>query len=485
MKHKMTQKLVAYFAITLLIFALIIGISFSRMFRQSTLDQSRIDLELRAKTIANSVAVYLEDSNSNHGHMGMMRNRELNTYLESLEATTIGEVWVVDNEMQSIFKGHGHGSNIQLNELPTDSEQLIKDALNGKIVYGEGFSSLLNSESVTVGVPVYNRNQAIIGAVLLHSPIAGIDTVINHGYHVLAINIGVALVLSALVAYFLSNKFVRPLKRMNEVSKSLTNGEYDVKTDVDQNDEIGELAKSLDILSSHLGDAAREREKLDHMRNEFFADISHELKTPVTIIRGSLELMNDTDTQDITIINEHHESLLEEVVQLQKLIEDLLDFSKLNTTDFKLNKELVNLNDIVDNAIRSLRPLAMAKGINITYKNSGEPYPIYGDYARLRQMITIVLDNAIKFSLNGGKVEIVQDHGRLIIRDFGKGIAEDELENIFNRFYKDVGTDNKVGNGIGLAIAKQIADRHDILISVESKQHQYTKFEFEFPKYEH
>ncbi len=479
MHYKMTQKLVGYFAITLLVFAIIIGVTFSMMFRQSTLDQSRTDLEFRAKTIANSVSPYLESSSSNNKHGSMMRNRDLSTYLESLEASTVGEVWVVDKEMKSISRGQGHNNaTTQLSDLPEDSERMIKQALSGFTVYSDGFSEMLNSESVTVGVPVQNGDGQIVGAVLVHSPIAGIDAVIQHGYHVLSINIAVALVLSVVVAYFLSIRFVRPLKRMSETSKALAMEDYTVQTNVHQHDEIGELAASIDTLAVRLNEASQARDRLDHMRHEFFADISHELKTPVTILRGSLEAMRDGQVETPEKREEYEENMLQEVIHLQKLINDLLDFSKLNTTDFVLEKDVVNLHDIVGDAIRSLRPVALQKAIEISYEKETVPFALYGDYARLRQMITIILDNAIKFSDPHATVTLQQKGDMLSITDTGKGIASEEIPHIFNRFYKDQGTHNELGNGIGLAIAQQIAKRHMIDIIVESVPHEETTFTF-------
>lgn len=479
MRHKMTRKLVLYFSITLLVFALILGFAFSSMFRESTRDQARQDLQYRAETIAGSLAVHLENTQSS-SHMGHMSSRRAFTsYLEALDEVAIGDVWIVDPDSKIIKRGQ-ESADIQLRDLPRGGEQLILDALGGKSVFSDGFSELLNSESVTVGVPIIGADKQIVGAVLLHSPIAGIDAVINHGYHVLLINSGVALLLSVLVAIILSNRFVKPLKKMSDTALQLSKGDYKVRTEVSSSDEIGDLAKTLDILSAQLEAAAIQRDNLDHMRNEFFADISHELRTPITVLRGTLETLHDTPTLDRNDHVAYHETMIQEVVHLQKLVDDLLDFSKLNATDFSLDMTTVNIADIINDSVRSLRIAAQNRNITVRVSVRETVEPQTADYARLRQMFTIILDNALKFTSPDKGVDIIVSKRSVTIQDYGKGIAPENLEKIFNRFYKTSGTDNELGNGIGLAIAKQIAVRHGIIITVESEPNTQTSFVFEF-----
>ena len=482
MKYKLTQKLFLYFSLSLLSFAIIIAFSFSSMFKQSTQEQARADLLERAQTIAQSVSSYLlEPTNSTGGHMSGkhgMNNRTISTYLESLEAVTSGEVWIVDKDIQTIGRSHMHG-NLSINDLPSDGEQMIRDASLGNVVFSEGFSSLLNSESISVGVPVYTGT-TVAAVVLLHAPLSSIDSVIQQGYQLLAFYILFALLISIFLAYFLSLRFVRPLMKMRDVSLSIQDGDYTAQTNIQQNDELGELASSIDELSKQLQMAQSERDKLNHMRNEFFADISHELRTPVTVLSGTLETLNTATDVNQEQIQNQISVMQDEVKHLSQLINDLLDYSKLNTTDFSLNMETVNINDIVNDAIRSSRPLSNAKSINVTFESEESITEFYGDYVRLRQMISIILNNAIKFSNESSSVSLKITNRILTIQDYGKGISKEELPYIFNRFYKDEGTDNALGNGIGLAIAQQIANRHEITIEVESELGKGTAFIIHF-----
>ncbi|HZW48677.1 MAG TPA: ATP-binding protein, partial [Bacillota bacterium] len=255
-------------------------------------------------------------------------------------------------------------------------------------------------------------------------------------------------------------------------------GDYNVKTGIQQKDEIGELASSIDILSERLETASHESERLNQLRRDFIANISHELRTPITVIRGSLEALCDEVITEPQQVKAYHLQMWNESLYLQRLVNDLLDLSRLQNTDFQIDLQEVNLCEVLEDVVRSARQMAQAKHIQIEQEIKSEICAIHGDYGRLRQMFLIILDNAIKFSPKNGSVKVsLQDH-TITICDRGIGIAETELPYIFERFYKVQSEANKSGSGLGLAIAKQIAERHAIELSVESKVGLGTEFRF-------
>ncbi|NCB31404.1 MAG: ATP-binding protein, partial [Clostridia bacterium] len=140
----------------------------------------------------------------------------------------------------------------------------------------------------------------------------------------------------------------------------------------------------------------------------------------------------------------------------------------------------LNLCDIVDDIIKSAGHLAQEKSIQIRQTSDAQCLAVSGDYGRLRQMLLIVLDNAIKFSPAGSTIHVSLNSSVLSIKDQGKGIAAEDLPHIFDRFYKVESEENKSGSGLGLAIAKQIADRHNISVSVTSRLDEGTEFVFQF-----
>jgi signal transduction histidine kinase len=240
------------------------------------------------------------------------------------------------------------------------------------------------------------------------------------------------------------------------------------------------LATVLDHLSVRLDEASRESARLDTLRRDFVANISHELRTPVTVLRGSLESLCDEVVTEPELVKSYYRQMLNESLHLQRLVNDLLDLSRLQNVDFKFDLREINLSDVLDDVVRSARQMAQAKNIRIELHQDSQLFSVVGDYGRLRQMLLIVLDNAIKFSGRDSTVDVKRIGKEVTLTDYGIGIPAQDLPYIFDRFYKTKSEQNKNGTGLGLAIAKQIADRQGVNISVVSKQNEKTEFVFRF-----
>ena len=160
----------------------------------------------------------------------------------------------------------------------------------------------------------------------------------------------------------------------------------------------------------------------------------------------------------------YHESLF-----LQRLINDLLDLSRLQNTDFPIEKEPLNLCAVIQDAVRGSRRLGLDKDMQITAKLDKELYLLNGDYGRLRQMLMIFLHNSIKFSPEKSSIQVVRAGNRLELIDHGCGMKAEDVPHAFDRFYKARNEQNKSGSGLGLAIAKQIALRHNMELRLESE----------------
>ncbi|OQA70285.1 MAG: Alkaline phosphatase synthesis sensor protein PhoR [Firmicutes bacterium ADurb.Bin262] len=171
--------------------------------------------------------------------------------------------------------------------------------------------------------------------------------------------------------------------------------------------------------------------------------------------------------------------MLGESILLQRLVDDLLDLSRLQNADFKIEKTQVPLNDALDDAVRTAGHIAEGKGVRIVGEKK-EPLTVSGDYGRLRQMFLVVLDNAVKFTPPGGEVRVALEGRTVTVRDSGPGIAPEDAPYIFDRFYKAQSAGNAGGTGLGLAIAKQIAERHGVKLSAENAPEGGAVFRFEF-----
>ena len=438
----------------------------------------KTDLEERAVKMASTLSSFINNPNSGMGMMGG-RPGGYGAYLRFLDEIAMTDVWIVDKDFLLITSGQMAGRAYNYADLPVDAEAVVKEVFKNNTTFSEGFSNLLNTPTLTVGTPIYSEGK-VVGALLLHSPVKGMQKAILQGVGILTISISSALVLSILLSIVLAVSFTKPLKKMKSSAVQLARGDYSAKTGVQKKDEIGELASAIDLLSVQLGIASRETEQLFKLRRDFVANISHELRTPVTVIRGSLEALCDEVVTDPLQIKSYYHQMLNESLFLQRLVNDLLDLSRLQNTDFKIEMQELNLCDVISDAVRSAQHIARSKNIQIQQEQDTQMCLVLGDYGRLRQMFLIILDNAVKFSSPNGVVTISLKNKALSIRDKGIGIAPEDLPYIFDRFYKVKSSENKNGTGLGLAIAKQIADRHTIHVVVNSIPDEGTEFLFQF-----
>ncbi|MCL1987859.1 MAG: HAMP domain-containing histidine kinase [Firmicutes bacterium] len=491
-KNKIFLRLILYFFISFVLFSLVNGGIFFMLFSHHNVEVHKAELERRAAIIASTASEML-NINTGHGHgMGGMGGMQanINSYLAYIDGLALGDVWLVDSNLEILTFGHGHRQlTLSRGDIPQGTEQFILDAFFGEIIVRE-----LDNQTITAAAPIFspfsslqNSQNVVVGVVLLHSPISDIDEITATGLHLLYYSTGLSAIMAVFLAIALSSRFTNPLNKMKKAALQISNGDYTVKTGVSQTDEIGELAAVLDNMAIRLNTASQESAKLDKLRKDFTANISHELRTPVTVIRASLEALCDGVIDNPNKIAEYYKQMLFETVHLERLIADLLELSKLQNPDFVIEKQPINLSELLQDSIRSMQQMAKGKNISVAMQNAGN-FSILGDYGRLRQMFVIVLDNAIKFSPTNGTVNIGVtknvDKINVSIIDNGCGISEENLAHIFDRFYKQRSEQNKQGSGLGLAIAKQIADRHNVTIIAKSKVDVGTQFEFIIEQFE-
>ena len=495
MKNKIALKLTLYFSAVLVVFALIIGGVFYQFFKEHTVDIKKQEMRVRAEKIADVLSDNMSRMEQRHG--AGIANSKFITYLDNV---TQEFVWVVDSERNLTVnkermrrahnpKTHHRSSFFGVGDMPepprfSGPPKTPKEAYNRmppqvkakveRCFQGQGFvleeyNPMLDGIMLTVGQPVYGENGQIKAVLLLHSPVEGLREAVWEGLRILLISLLAAAVLGMLLAVLFSWRFTRPLNVMKKVAERLAERDYSARSNISQQDEIGELARTLDELAGRLQLADEESQKLEKLRREFIANISHELRTPVTVIRGSLEALRDGVVTEQEDVQEFHEQMYKESLFLQRLINDLLDLSRLQNTDFPIEKEPLNMVDVIHDAVRSSRQLGAEKRLQITSSVDEDCYMLSGDYGRLRQMLMVFLHNSIKFSPEGSELRLELEGNRLKIIDHGCGIKPEDVPHAFDRFYKARNEHNKSGSGLGLAIAKQIAQRHDMELELASK----------------
>ena len=481
MKHKITRKLILYFSVLIAIFTLIMGSLFTYFFMHQSTAKSIEDLKVQANKIAETLSrnsenietAYGQNGHANGKH-GQTKNEIEEDYardISLLDASVQGNVWIVDKNAKAVHVGHGK-HHINYNDFPKEADSLLESVFDGKTESSQSFSSILEAPYITIGAPIYNSKNEIIAVVLLHTELSYIESGIRDGIIILILSLVISLMFAIILAIILAKKFVMPLNRMEEVTKKITNGDYKVRTNISQRDEIGSLALHIDTLVERLDENDKYMSQIEQSRKDFMTKIAHELRTPVTVIRGSLEALRDGIVKDSNKIQEYYEQMLLDSIHLERMINDLLELSRLQNPDYVIKKTRENIVSILSDVIRSLRLLAIDKNINIKYEYNEEILEMNVDYVRIRQMFVIVLDNAIKFSNRDSEV-IVSIHNNVnefivTIRDKGCGINTKDLSSIFNKFYSSDTQANVKGSGLGLAIAKEIAERHEIQIEINS-----------------
>lgn len=499
MKNKIAIKLTLYFSCVLLLFALIIGGVFYQFFKQHTIEIKEKEMRVRANKIAAEIGDNMDNLERRFG-TEISKSR----FVTLLDRVSPEIVWVVDgdrnlsmnmedlrsgelrrhrphhnNMMPRMFKSNADegkpsvrpapkNSRDAYRQLPKHIKDKVERCFDGKGFVLEEYNDMLDGVMLTVGEPVRNKNGQIKAVLLLHSPVEGLQAAVWNGLRILLISLVVALALGVLISVLLSWKFTEPLNKMKNIAERLAERDYKARSNIKQNDEIGELAKTLDLLAERLQLADEESQKLEKLRREFIANISHELRTPVTVIRGSLEAIRDGVVTEKEDVEEFHEQMYNESIFLQRLINDLLDLSRLQNTDFPIEKDKLNLCDVIQDAVRGSRRMSIEKQLEIKAELDRELYLIDGDYGRLRQMLMIFLHNSIKFSPEGSSIKVQLKDNKLYVIDHGCGMPADDVEHAFDRFYKARNEHNKSGSGLGLAISKQIALRHDMQVSLTS-----------------
>ena len=408
---------------------------------------------------------------------------DYSTYLATLQDTVSADVWILSNP--TAYKPmNPELENIKLtnDELTKEKRQVLYKAFQGDIDKVTAYDSLYDMTTMTVGIPIYNEENEVVGAVLLLAPIETEENTMNNTYMLLIISVLSSMVVAILLAFWLTRKLTKPITKIRFTTKLLADGDYSAKTGIKEKNEIGELAATVDVLSIKLEQSERERENMEKMRMDFFSNVSHELRTPITVMRAYLESLVD-DVVPADKHRQYYERMLSECTGMQRLVQDLLLLSKMENPDFIIEKEPINLVQVFDDILRNMRLVCKEKNINLHFKSDKECSFILGDYLRIRQLFIAILDNAIKFSHFGSSIYInIESQGKLMVtvKDEGEGIPAKELPYIFDKFYTKKQSNNLNGSGLGLVIAKQIVDKLDGTISVESEEGVGTIFRFTF-----
>ncbi len=385
------------------------------------------------------------------------------------------EVQVIDKEGVVVVSSSGFKNDESINDMKDVQKARLSST---GICKWFGFNK--NGEhicSVSMVLPQTSSGD-FSGAVRFISSMKGIDTQILTFIVLLLIVYIVALFFVSLSGVFFVQTIVSPVRKINDIIKLFTQGNYDVRVETDgkEDDEISELATSINTMINEVA-------ATDKMKNDFISTVSHELRTPLTAIKGWGEMLKELDGEDREISRRGTEVIINESERLSRLVEELLDFSRMQNGNMTLRLEKIDVLAELDEAVFVFKERSKRDNVEIRYNAPEIPAPMMGDPNRIKQVFVNLLDNAFKYNKPEGLVDVeaVVDDGILTINisDTGCGISVDDLPNVKKKFYK--ANIQVRGSGIGLAVVDEIVKLHNGVFEINSVENVGTTVTVIFP----
>jgi len=371
--------------------------------------------------------------------------------------------------------------------LITDGEELIYsseivDKLSGNTVITDkndlgGFFSEATPYYIQ---PIMTSEGKFVGSVMTCTIHSDIDELLEAMIKTIVMST-LWLMLAALIAiYFITERFVSPLRAMSKASKEFASGHFDVRVEVSGNDEVAELAEAFNNMAGTLQNS-------EETRRLFLANVSHDLRTPMTTIKGFIEniiagnIPNDKIPHYLSVI-------ASEIDRLARLVSSLLDITKIQAGERKFNMQPFDICEMARQIIIFSEQRLEAKRLDVEFDVDADNMYVLGDSEAINQVLSNICDNAIKFAREGGKYAVhIKENGSKInisVYNEGDGISKDDLPYVFDRFYKSDrsrGLD-KTGVGLGLYISRTIIEAHNEKITAESEFGKWCRFSFTLPK---
>jgi signal transduction histidine kinase len=405
----------------------------------------------------------------------------MQNFTEAFAQNIDSDIFITD--CSGKFQVIAYGSGGDFDGTKPISPQIMQKALNG-FYSGEGTLNGVYSRSHNiVGVPIRVRSDdgmAEIGAVFAAYNSASFHTFLLEIVRNLLLAAVAAFLISFCMVWIFSYKLVQPLRRMAYAARCFGKGDFSVRVPVTSSDEIGQLAAAFNNMADSLTSS-------ESASRNFIANVSHELKTPMTTIAGFIDgILDGTIPQEkekhyLTIVSQ-------EVKRLSRLVRTMLDLSRIDSGSLKLHPARFDLTNTILICLLSFEQKIEAKHIEVRGLEHTENLFVDGDPDMLHQVVYNLIDNAVKFTNEGGylSIHIAESGDRVTvsIENSGAGIEPDELPLIFDRFYKTdkSRSQDKNGMGLGLYLIKTIVRLHGGDISAASEQNKYTRFEFWIPK---
>ncbi|MCL5045337.1 MAG: cell wall metabolism sensor histidine kinase WalK [Actinobacteria bacterium] len=470
--------------LVIVLFTLAIGTgAFAYLVRQYVYESREAQLKLRGQEIADLVQDMLNRGQDFQRIMEVVR----------VVAPVSGATWVTLVGHDGVFSG---GIRVRPEDLA------VVNAGRQLVVLGSQYGS----DALTVLVPVFGRG-GVVGAVLLQTPTSELREAAAQMTRLLLIPALIAIGLSMLVGHRMSVSISRPMREMASAALAMARGDFSRRVKVPSEDEVGKLARTINL-------AAEELDKLEKLRREFIANVSHELRSPLARLLGSTEALLDGVIAGKEEVDAQLELSRDEILRLGRLVDDLLFLSQAQAGFVRLNREALDLGAVAARVVRKAGAEARSRGVALESRLEPDLPPVWADPDRIEQVLTNLVDNALKFTPSGGSVSISGSISKsessgvgfvqVNVADTGMGIPDEEIPLVWERFHKvdrsrtpgqpgrtpgqygrssgqpgDPGRGS--GTGLGLAIVKQIVELHGGNVGVDSSPGAGSSFYFTLP----
>lgn len=353
----------------------------------------------------------------------------------------------------------------------------VNEAREGKQSTYKSRNELTNEEIISLSYPL-NSNDNQAGILRLTSSMTNVNYKIRKDMYFYIIFGTIVSILAFFVSLIASRRVIAPILDLINVSEKLAAGDFKQKAEVKGKDELSELASTINFMSDSIV-------KREDMKNEFISSVSHELRTPLTSIKGwAITLQSKDIQQNADMLNQGLSIIESEGDRLSMMVEDLLDFSRLQSSNFKYDKDKIDIIELVKQVHTQLAPRATNEGIEFTFTSIYKSIMVYADKNRMKEVFINIIDNAIKFTSEGGKIDIlidqIDDNVSVTVKDNGEGIKEDEIAFVSSKFYK--GSSSKSQTGLGLSICEEIIKGHYGKLIIKSKYGSGTSVIVEIPR---
>ncbi len=380
-------------------------------------------------------------------------------YISDFSDKSSVEVWVIDRFGKVILSSSGFTVNDksymeEFNNAVADTTKFTR--WDGELSSGEHVTSLTKAVADSEGKAV--------GAIRYIISMEEIDAQLNTWYLIITAGFILLVFLILISGVIFINSIVMPIREINETAKMIADGNYDAKIDhYLYKDEVGELCDTINNMAKKL-------KVSDKIRNDFISTVSHELRTPLTAIKGWGETLLQIGDTDPALTKRGMGVIISESSRLNGIVEELLDFSRMQSGKINLKIEKMDILAELDETVFAFKDRSMREGIELVYNAPNLPAPMDGDSDRIKQVFVNILDNALKYTKQGGRIntvaEIKDDKIKITISDTGCGISEEDLPHVKEKFYKTNMTVR--GSGIGLAVVDEIIRLHNGTFDIDS-----------------